>query len=239
VDDRVLPHVIDELRGLLREERTRRAEAERMARTRLEFIQVLSHELRTPLTVIGGALQTVKLEPISPDVGDLVRAALTRTRDLQRVVEGLELIGQAPPTPANVANPRSTLVRVLAGFTDRPDAHSAPDEEWRGVHEEHLARVIHELVSNALQHGTRPVTVRLAREGLEGVVEVADAGDFEPDPLLFAPFVQGDMSTLREQGGLGLGLFVVGRLCESGGGSLDIRRENGMTIAEARFALAV
>jgi signal transduction histidine kinase len=69
------------------------------------------------------------------------------------------------------------------------------------------------------------------------VVEVTDAGDFEPDPKLFAAFTQADMSTRRERGGLGLGLFVSARLCELGRGRLDLRREDGRTVAEARFRL--
>ena len=238
VDDRVLPHVLEELRELLTHERGRREEAERLARARLEFIQVLSHELRTPLTVIGGALQTVQMEPIADDVQDLVRAAVTRTRNLEQVVEGLELIGQAPPTPGHVASTATAMAQALGALQDRPDEVNAPNEVWHGIHEHHLSRVIRELVANALLHGRPPVSLRVRREGLEGIVEVSDAGDFEPDPSLLGPFVQSDMSTMREQGGLGLGLFVVGRLCEVGGGRLDLRREGDRTVAEARFSLA-
>jgi signal transduction histidine kinase len=240
VDDKVLPHVIEELRSLLGRERSRRAEAERLARTRQEFIQVLSHELRTPLTVIGGALQTLGSSGSSelPDeVRNLLAAAIRRTHDLERMVEGLELIGQARPTPSDEANPAGTLSRIVGALADRPDESEAPDEVWHGVHENHLGRVAHELLMNALQYGQRPVSVRLYREGLEGVVEVTDEGGFEPDPTLFGPFVQGDMSTMRERGGLGLGLFIATRLCESGGGHLDLSRRGRKTVAEGRFAL--
>ncbi len=137
-----------------------------------------------------------------------------------------------------MANPRSTLTRVLSGMLERPDEAEAPNEVWHGIHEHHLARVLQELVTNALLHGGRPVTVCLVREGLEGIMRVTDAGDFDPDPSLMGPFVQGDMTTMREKGGLGLGLFVTGRLCEVGGGSLELRRESGSTVAEARFSLS-
>lgn len=237
VDERVLPHVIEELRALLGRERSRRAEAERLARTRQEFIQVLSHELRTPLTVISGALQTLGSSELSDEVRNLMSAAINRTHDLERMVEGLELIGQARPTTKDRANPAQTLVRIMSALAERPDDSEAPDEVWRGVHENHLGRVTHELLMNALQHGERPVSVRMYREGREGVVEVSDTGHFEPDPMLFGPFVQGDMSTMRRHGGLGLGLFIATRLCESGGGRLDVRRRGAATVAEARFAL--
>jgi len=98
--------------------------------------------------------------------------------------------------------------------------------------------VILELVTNALRHGRPPVSLTARREGRDGVVRVGDAGDFEPEPRLFEPFVQGDMSTQRTRGGMGLGLFVAARLSELGGGRLEIRREGGRTVAEARFRLA-
>lgn len=239
VDERVLPHVIEELRALLGRERSRRAEAERLARTRQEFIQVLSHELRTPLTVISGALQTLGSSELSGEVRNLLSAAINRTHDLERMVEGLELIGQARPTTNDEANPYDTLTRILSALAERPDDCEAPDEVWRGVHENHLGRVVHELLLNALQHGQHPVTVRVYRDGREGVVEVSDSGNFDPDPTLFGPFVQGDMSTMRRHGGLGLGLFIATRLTEAGGGRLDVLRRGGFTVAEARFALSV
>ena len=238
VDERVLPHVLDELRELLLHERSRRAEAERIAQTRQELIQVLSHELRTPLTVIGGALRTAESRWVGDDVRQLLVAAIKRTQGLERMVEGLELVGQPPAGPEEAASPAATLSQALANLNDQPDSATAPEGLWHGVREAHLDRVVRDLVENALQHGARPVGVRLYREGREGIVAVTDAGSFEPNSSLFGAFVQGDMSTVRERGGLGLGLFVVQRICEAGGGRLDIRREGDTTVAEARFSLA-
>jgi DNA-binding NarL/FixJ family response regulator len=237
VDRRVLPHVLDELRHLLQQERERRTEAERLARSREEFLQVLSHELRTPLTVIGGALQFARLERGDGTGAELVDAALVRVDELARMVEGLELIGQGPPGPDAICEPATDVEQALDDL-DRPDVVELSREPWRGVHPRHVGRVARELASNALRHGRRPVSVKAFRVDGTGVVEVRDRGDFEPDPNLFAPFVQADMSMRRERGGLGLGLFVASRLCELNGGGLDVRRQSGQTVAEARFRLA-
>ena len=238
VDRRVLPHVLEELRTLLGKERRRRAEAERLARTREEFIGVLSHELRTPLTVIAGALQFVERLDVEPQVRELVEAALVRTADLEQVVLGLELIGQDPPGPEDVAFPADAVEAALRLTPARPDEIEVGSEPWPGVRPSHLARVIGELVANAFTHGRAPVHVRAEREGRDGVVRVIDSGDFEPEPRLFEPFVQKDMSTRRTHGGMGLGLFVSSRLCELGGGRLELRRDGEHTVAEARFRLA-
>jgi DNA-binding NarL/FixJ family response regulator/anti-sigma regulatory factor (Ser/Thr protein kinase) len=236
VDDRVLPTVLEDLRSLLHQERSRRAEAERLARSREEFIQVLSHELRTPLTVIGGALQVLADVDLPPDSTELVTSALRRTADLERVVTGLELVGDPPPTISETAVPSEVLGTALQDL--RPDAIDATSGTWRAIRSNHLARAARELVDNAVRHGRRPVEVRAYREGNEGVVRVTDTGDFQPDERLLRPFVQADMSSRRERGGLGLGLFVASRLCEVGGGRLDLRREDDRTVAEARFLLA-
>jgi DNA-binding NarL/FixJ family response regulator len=236
VDERVLPTVLEDLRTLLHQERSRRAEAERLARSRQEFIQVLSHELRTPLTVIGGALQVFAQQDLPADSAELVASALRRTAELERVVTGLELIGDPPPSPSETAVPEHVLTTALADLA--PDSVEATSGTWRGIHPNHLGRVARELVDNAVRHGRPPVEIRAYREGREGVIRVSDTGDLEPDERLLRPFVQADMSTQREAGGLGLGLFVASRLCEIGGGRLELGRDDGHTVAEARFLLA-
>ncbi|MBA3728502.1 MAG: hypothetical protein H0W94_04780, partial [Actinobacteria bacterium] len=52
---------------------------------------MLSHELRGPLTVITGALRMLRHGPAA-DADELVERALRRARDLEFLVEGLELV---------------------------------------------------------------------------------------------------------------------------------------------------
>jgi DNA-binding NarL/FixJ family response regulator len=238
LDQRVLPGAVDDLRRLIQEERQRRAEAERLARNREEFIQVLSHELRTPLAVISGTLRLLAEGQLAPEQAELVSLSLVRVADLERVISGLEMIGEGPADALAFSDPARAVGEALALLDERPDVVDLVEDTWSGIHPRHLGRVATELVTNAIRHGRRPVVVRAYRQGREGVLEVSDAGDFQPDPQLFAPFVQEDMSAQRRQGGLGLGLFVASRLCESSGGRLDVRRSEGRTLAEARFVLS-
>jgi DNA-binding NarL/FixJ family response regulator len=238
LDQRVLPAAVDDLRRLIQEEQGRRAEAERLARHREEFIQVLGHELRTPLAVINGTLRLLQEAQLAPDHAELVSSSLIRVADLERVVSGLEMIGEGPPGAEVRADPEAALEEAMSRLEERPDTVEVRQDVWPGIRPQHLARVAMELVTNAVRHGKRPVALRAYRQGREGVLEVTDAGDFQPDPELFAPFVQEDMSAKRRQGGLGLGLFVASRLCEASGGRLDLRRADGRTVAEARFLLA-
>lgn len=238
VDHRVMSLAVEDLRRLLGEERDRRAEAERLARTREEFVHVLAHELRTPLAVIIGTLGYLERRELAQEEQELVTSAMERVRQLQRVVEGLELIGQAGSEPGTAADPARVIDEILQRTGERPEKAEIQAGPWPGIRPQHLARVVEELMSNALRHGKRPVTVRVYRQGHEGVVEIVDHGDFEPRADLFQAFVQADMSVTRERSGMGLGLYVASRLCEATGGRIDLRREGNRTIAEARFLLA-
>jgi DNA-binding NarL/FixJ family response regulator/anti-sigma regulatory factor (Ser/Thr protein kinase) len=238
LDQRVLPAAVEDLRRLIQEEQRRRADAERLARNRQEFIQVLGHELRTPLAVISGTLRLLQEQHLAPEQAELVASSLTRVADLERVVSGLEMVGEGPAGRDIVSDPASTVAEALAAARMTADELDLRSEPWPGARPRHLGRVAVELVDNAIRHGARPVTVRAYRQGREGVLEVSDAGDLDPDPNLFAPFVQEDMSAQRQQGGLGLGLFVASRLCEASGGRLELRRVQGRTVADARFLLA-
>lgn len=237
IDARVLPAALDDLRRLLREEQERREDVERLARLRQEFIQILSHELRTPLTVMAGALRFIQRRGLRDDEATLVASALERAAELERMVEGLELIGEVRPGGGCVANPAQAVREALERLRDRPDRVDAGDEAWPGVRQQHLTRVARELVDNAIRHGRRPVTVTARRDGPRVTLRVTDEGDFDPRPELFDAFAQGDMSITRERGGMGLGLFVAHRLCEADGGRLTLRREGGRTVAEARYEL--
>ena len=238
VDHRIMPLAVEDLRRLLREERDRREEAERLARHREEFVHVLAHELRTPLTVISGTLGYLERRELSEDEQELVRSAMERVRELQRLVEGLELIGQGAAERDVAADPARAVEQALQRLGESADDVDAVSDSWLGVRPQHLVRVIEELASNAFRHGRPPVRIHAHRQGNEGIVEVVDHGEFEPRSELFLAFVQADMSVTRERSGMGLGLFVASRLCEAEGGHLDVRREDGRTVAEARFLLA-
>jgi signal transduction histidine kinase len=231
-----MPVAIEDLRRLLSEERERRQEMERLAQTREEFVHVLSHELRSPLTVMAGVLRFFEQRTPKGDVADLVASALQRAERLEHLVEGLELIGEGA-RPQTLSNVSAVVSEALAKLSLRPDRFEVADEPWPGVPSRHLARVAHELLENAVRHGRPPIEVQAYRQGSDGVLIVTDRGDSEPDPRLLEAFIQRDMSTTREQGGLGLGLFIASRLCDTSGGRLELRREHGRTVAEARFPL--
>jgi signal transduction histidine kinase len=52
---------------------------------------------------------------------------------------------------------------------------------------------------------------------------------------LFQPFTQVDSTATREREGIGVGLFVVSRLVEAYGGSVDVDSHSGWVTVEVRL----
>lgn len=238
IDERVLPNALDELRRLLREERERRSEVERLSRLRQEFVQVLSHELRTPLTIMSGALRFLERRGLSDEESALVGSAIQRAGEVERMIEGLELIAESRVGTSTFASPAAAVRAALARLEQIADVTEVPDERWPGIRDRHLERIALELIDNALRHGQRPLEIRAWRREGWATLQVTDAGDANLAPDLFEAFAQGDMSATRERGGLGLGLFIAYRLAEADGGRLTLRRKDGLTVAEVVYDLA-
>jgi CheY-like chemotaxis protein/two-component sensor histidine kinase len=89
-----------------------------------------------------------------------------------------------------------------------------------------LEQIVNNLLTNALKY-TPPggrVEVRIARDGPDAVVRVADTGvgmDPEILPRVFELFTQADDALDRAHGGLGIGLTLVRSLVELHGGTVS------------------
>jgi DNA-binding NarL/FixJ family response regulator len=236
LDQKVLPAAMDDLRRLLEEEKERREEVERLSKAKAEFIQVLSHELRTPLTVISGALHMLERSGVGPDEEPLLESALRRAGELEFLVEGLELVG-AGPSIQGVAYPLEAIRAASERLGDRADNVDVPAEAWPGISQRYLERVTYDLLSNAVHHGMRPITIEAFRENGDAHLVVSDEGGWEAQPEHFQAFFQQDMSETRARGGFGLGLFLASRLCQAAGGELTVDSVGGKTIADARFRI--
>jgi len=92
-----------------------------------------------------------------------------------------------------------------------------------------LTQSISNLLNNAAKYTDRGgrITLAVQREGRDAVVSVRDTGIGIPRPMLakvFEMFTQVDRSE-RAQGGLGIGLYLVKRLVEMHGGTVEARSE--------------
>jgi CheY-like chemotaxis protein/two-component sensor histidine kinase len=107
-----------------------------------------------------------------------------------------------------------------------------------------LAQVFSNLLNNAAKFTERGGRIRLTMQqlGAEAIVSVRDNGIGIPTEMLshvFDMFTQIDNNQVQSKGGLGIGLFIVKRLVEMHGGSIEVRSDGAGSGSEFVVRLPV
>src|SRR5688500_70299 len=222
---------------LLEAERAARAEAERVSLIKDEFLATLSHELRTPLNAIVGWSQILSArghadEELAEGLAVIERNARVQTQliedllDMSRIVSGkvrlevqqVELQDVVKAAVASVRHSADAKGIRLQAVLD-PLAGPVRGDPGR------LQQCFWNLLSNAIKFTPKGGRVQVSLERANSHVDVCvvDSGEgIRPEflPHLFERFRQGDASTTRRHGGLGLGLSIVKNLVELHGGKV-------------------
>jgi signal transduction histidine kinase/CheY-like chemotaxis protein len=232
-----IDRVADYYAGLLRTADIQSRQAESANRLKDQFLATLSHELRTPLnSVLGWArlLATGKLDQIQTRhaIQAIERAGWAQSRliedllDLSRIVAGTMELTTGPTVMQPLVEaaveslrPAAEAKQIVVTVTLDPDLPTLAADAFR------LKQVVWNLLSNAIKFTPRggSIAVRLRAVGGEMHLTVSDTGvGFDADVAahLFERFRQGDSSTTRRHGGLGLGLGIVRHVVELHGGNV-------------------
>ena len=203
-----------------------------------EQLAALSHDIRTPLAGAQGYLQLAQRAEDPERAARYLEGAEKRLAAMRVLVDDLFTYARAADpswepelVPCDLAEAAADALAArydaLAARGWEPDVRlgqtvpvlAAPDA---------LARVIANLLENALVHGSGAPRVRVEGTALtiENPVTPADAVRLDPARLT-ERFYQGDPA--RNSGGTGLGLAVARALAESMGGALTV----GVTAGES------
>lgn len=239
---RQIDELSDHYEALLREadEASRRAEA--ASRLKDEFLGTLSHELRTPLNSIlgwtrllaGGKLDATQT---ANALGAIERAGWAQSRliedllDLSRIVGGRLQLSLRPTSLGTVV--RAVVESLEPAAVARGivvETHLDDRMAPVSVDPDRFQQMAWHLISNAIKFTLSDgrVWVVLEQHGPEVILTVADTGiGFTVDQAdhLFERFRQGDSSSTRRFGGVGLGLGLVRHLAELHGGTVAARSE--------------
>ena len=232
----------EERKQLLESERFARAEAERMSDMKDEFLATLSHELRTPLSAILGwshiLKRGVKSETDLQRGLDIIeRNARVQTQliedllDMSRIAAGKVRLDVQPIQPVAFVEAAIETVRPAADakgirIVKVLDPAAGPISGDPG----RLQQIVWNLLSNAIKFTPKEGMVQVLLESVSSHVEisVADTGiGIDPEflPHVFERFRQGDASTTRKFGGLGLGLSIAKDLVELHGGTVEAKSD--------------
>jgi signal transduction histidine kinase/ActR/RegA family two-component response regulator len=222
----------------LEQERRLRSQAQAANRGKDQFLSVFSHELRSPLNAILGWNRILALKRADdPDVSSITtriehsaRAQLKLVNDLldlARIETGKLRVEQRPMQLAKVVSAALDIARPAAAA--KGITLSAEFEEGAGqlrADPDRLQQVVTNLLSNAVKFTSSGghIAVTLRSAGGFSELAVRDSGQGIPAELLpyvFDRFRQGDTSSTRHSGGLGLGLALVREIVTLHGGSVS------------------
>ena len=212
-----------------------------VATSRDMFLAVLGHDLRGPLSGIDMSAMLLAKPGLSDVARQQAAARIKRaSRGMSRLITDLleytrTRLGAGIPVDRSdcdlgpvceaaledirAGNPQQQFVQRMSG-----DLNLQADAA-------RMQQVLSNLLSNAVQHGSRQSPVTLTAEGEADaiVLKVGNAGDPIPpdalqaifEPLIQAPNASSDMHE-RSKTSLGLGLFIVREIVLSHAGSIAV-----------------
>jgi signal transduction histidine kinase len=236
LDKEITREVMEDMAELYKKEQERADALEELDRIKREFISVVSHELRTPVTSIKGGATTLRSgwatiqdETKREFLESMERQCdrLTRMVDQILTVSGIQRGGLG--LKASVFDPAELVTEALIALRSKTDGREVVTEmaETTATGDRlRLSQVAESLIENALNYTTGTVVVRTGNNGTEPFINVSDEGPgLSADTmhrLLKEPFSQGDSSSTRRIGGLGLSLYIARRVLEASHGRLEV-----------------
>ncbi|MDQ2658926.1 MAG: ATP-binding protein, partial [Verrucomicrobiota bacterium] len=207
-----------------------------------EFLGMISHELRTPLNAVFGWTRLMQENLLSEEergeaVNSIMRNAEAQARLIEDVLDITRIINHKLSLDREVLNPARVVTEAVEAVRPSADTKGVRLETTTAAEDllvdadpNRLQQVVLNLLTNAVKFTRRggSVHVRITRAHGMASIEVADTGqgiNAELLPHIFERFRQGDSSSTRHHGGLGLGLTIAHQLVVMHGGVIEVESE--------------
>jgi signal transduction histidine kinase len=196
-----------------------------------ESKRVLAHELKTPLASMRGLTQLMGGFELSPEERKRVASLLEHEAEkLEALVETLLDLERLPlrdfassSSVLDVGDLVAARIDFLRASTNRQLSVSTEAEVLVRGDAALIERAVDNLVGNALKYTAGPVTVHVASNRGEALIDVEDSGTAISDAereRIFQRFVRGE--TAAGTKGLGLGLSMVAEISRWHGGTVTL-----------------
>lgn len=207
-----------------------------------EFLAMLAHELRNPLAPIAAAAGLLKMgwldENKLQQTSDIIHRQVSHMTsliedllDVSRVTRGLAHLSMMELDAKTVVADAIEQVRpLIESHAHYLEVHLAPEAAFLMGDHKRLVQVFANLLNNAAKYTPRGGRIQLHMNVDEHYIRflLCDNGiGMAPDLVghVFEPFSQGNRTSDRSQGGLGIGLALVKSLVELHGGSVQARSD--------------
>lgn len=213
---------------------------------RKEFVANVSHELKTPITAIRSSAETLlegaindpshnrdfldkinknteRLSVLIDDILELSELDNRKTPDVIKPCRLQDVYDKAMEIETEYAKTRN--VSISSSFYK--------DTVKIMCNEDHLLRVLLNLIDNAIKYNKDGGSVKVAStdEDDKVLIEVSDTGigiEEKHFPRLFERFYTVDKARSRELGGTGLGLAIAKHIVELNGGDIWVSSKLGV-----------
>ncbi|PTL81382.1 ATP-binding sensor histidine kinase [Vitiosangium sp. GDMCC 1.1324] len=217
-------------------------EAREAVRLRDEFLSIASHELYTPLTSLKLSMQGLERgnASISPEaLSRISQNARLQIRRLTRLIDELLSVSRLQAGQVHLEFEEVDLVAITRGVAEDFREESARSRSPLLIRADapvfgrwdktRLEQVITNLLANAIKFGNRkPVEISVDSNEGTALLTVKDHGiGIAPDrlPHIFERFERA--VSVREYGGLGLGLYIAHEIVSALGGSVQVESTPG------------
>ncbi|PCJ45584.1 MAG: hypothetical protein COA99_04475 [Moraxellaceae bacterium] len=212
------------------------------------FLGTISHELRTPMNGIQGMLDLIRSTPLSTKQQEYVKYANMSTHEMLNHIDVLLSFSEAQSRRLSIKHVPFQLTPMLEELADTYERSCAQKYlEFNFIKGEGLPNAVYGdpiqlkvILSNLLDNATKftdsgyvefCINTVSTTKGSTGNIplnfSIRDTGPgLAPiiEKNLFKPFSQGDSSSSRRHGGLGIGLALSAELTTLIGGTIDYSR---------------
>jgi signal transduction histidine kinase len=205
------------------------------------FLAVLGHDLRGPLSGIDMSAMVLSKPGLSDAARQQAAGRIKRaSREMNRLITDLleytrTRLGSGIPIERSACDLgpvcEASLEDIRAGNPEQQFVQRTSGDLTLQADGARMQQALSNLLSNAVQHGSRisPVTLNVAGDVDAIVLKVSNSGDpIPPDALqsIFEPLVQAPNansdSNERSKTSLGLGLFIVREIVIAHGGTISV-----------------
>jgi signal transduction histidine kinase len=224
-------------------------ELEETLRFNETFVAVVGHDLRNPLNVVTMGAESLLRALTDPALRKTAERVRSNGRRMVKLLDDLSDLARArlgggiviSREPANLL---AVVQKVVAEQrTTHPERRielefvGSFDGEWDV---QRIEQILGNLLTNAIRHGLAGGSIDVALDGSnpEWVrVSVSNRGHIPPElmPQIFQPFRSGQRAR-HGSDGLGLGLYIVAKLVDAHGGSIDVSSD---AESGTRFSLSL
>jgi signal transduction histidine kinase len=212
-----------------------REEVSRLSEWRARLLAMLAHDFKSQLTVLIGAAHLLEDFPQRRGDTELLASLRSASYALAEMADNAILLAHAQERKILLHRTAFDIGEVVDAVMQRYGGerefhlHRASPAAMVQADRSYVARVLDNIIGNAVKYSDQPVHVYLLDLPDFIKVSVVDRGiGIAPDdlPHIFEEFWRADTASWKRSGN-GVGLFIVKTIMEAHGGRIEVESEQG------------